>query len=68
MASVFQRLRSWWNKDAIEEATEEAHMSQAERDVAEEDYEGHKDDLAQGGGYLAGTRTDFESDSETPRR
>lgn len=68
MASVFQRLRSWWNKDALEEAEEETRMSEAERDVAEEDYEGRKDDRAQGGGYLAGTRTDFESDSETPRR
>ncbi|HEX9417268.1 MAG TPA: hypothetical protein VF895_11255 [Gaiellaceae bacterium] len=68
MAGLFQRLRSWWNKDAAEVAEEETRMTQAERDVAEEDYEARKDDVASHGDYLGGTiGADFERDSETPR-
>jgi len=44
MARLRQRLRAWWNKDALETAEEETRMTQAERDVAEEDYEARKDD------------------------
>ena len=42
-------------------------MTEAERDVAEEDYEARKDDVATSGGYLGGAATDFERDSEPPR-
>jgi hypothetical protein len=36
MARLRQRLRAWWNKDALVTAEEETRMTQAERDVAEE--------------------------------
>jgi hypothetical protein len=65
--SLLHRLRAWWNKDALERAEEETHMTEAERDVAEEDYEGRKDDTSLRGGYLAPGVGDFESDSEPPR-
>jgi hypothetical protein len=42
-------------------------MTAAERDVAKQDYEAHKDDVAVRGGYLAGGVADYESDSEPPR-
>jgi hypothetical protein len=66
--SLLHRLRAWWNKDALERAKEETHMTEAERDVAEEDYEAQKDDTSLRGGYLAPGVGDFESDSEPPRR
>jgi hypothetical protein len=66
--AILSRLRAWWNKDELERADEETHMTQAERDVAEEDYEARKDDVATSGGYLGGgAATDFERDSEPPR-
>jgi hypothetical protein len=65
--SLVRRLRAWWNKDALELAEEETHMTQAQRDVAEEDYETQKEDIALRGGYLAPGAGDFESDSEPPR-
>lgn len=55
-----------WNKDAVEEAEEEARMTQAERDVAEEDFEARKDDVA-AQTRLGGGAADYESDSEPPR-
>ena len=67
MAGLFQRLRSWWNKDAAEVAEEETRMTQAERDVAEEDYEARKDDVAAERRWVGGT-ADYERDSETPQR
>jgi hypothetical protein len=66
--AFLRRLRAWWNKDELERADEETRMTEAERDVAEEDFEGHKDDLAVRGDLLAGGATDYESDSEPPRR
>ena len=42
-------------------------MTAAERDVAEEDYEGRKDDVATSS-YLAGGAADYERDSEPPSR
>jgi hypothetical protein len=63
---MLDKLRAWWNKDAKELAEEEAHMTPHERDVAQEDYEGKKDDLG-GGGYAREPHTDFERDSEKPR-
>jgi hypothetical protein len=62
------RLRAWWNKDALERADEETRMTQAERDVAEEDYEARKDDVAARSGLLGGGDADYERDSEPPRR
>jgi hypothetical protein len=67
MTSLLQRLRGWWNKDALDEADEEARMTAAERDVAEEDYEGRKDDQYVSGEPLAGGSADYERDSELPR-
>jgi hypothetical protein len=63
---MLKKLRAWWNKDAEELAVEEAGMTPLERDIAQEDYEGKKDDLG-GGGYAREPHTDFERDSEPPR-
>ena len=65
---IFERLSSWWNKDRTELSDEEPSMTQAERDVAEEDYESRKDDQSIGGSYAggAGLGADFERDSEGP--
>jgi hypothetical protein len=65
---VLRKLSAWWNKDALERAKEETRMTEAERDAAEEDYEGRKDDVAARSGYLAGGAADYERDSEPPRR
>jgi hypothetical protein len=64
--ALLRRLRGWWNKDALERAEEETRMTQAERDVAEEDYEARKDDVAVSE-RLAGGAADYERDSEPPR-
>ena len=45
---------------------EETGMTQAERDLAEEDYEGRKDDRYVSGERLAGGVADYERDSEPP--
>jgi hypothetical protein len=66
--SLLQRFRAWWSKDALERADEETRMTEAERDVAEEDYEAHKDDVAVRGDLLAGGAADYERDSEPPPR
>jgi hypothetical protein len=63
--ALLERLRAWWNKDAVEQAEEEARMAAAERDVAEEDFEARKDDIA-AETYLGGGAADYESDSEPP--
>lgn len=42
-------------------------MTEAERDVAEEDFEATKDDVATRT-YLGGGTADYESDSEPPPR
>jgi hypothetical protein len=66
---MFKKLMAWWNKDREEVAVEETRMTQDERDVAEEDYESRKDDLAASRGDFASgamTGTDFEADSEKP--
>jgi hypothetical protein len=65
--SVLQRLRSWWNKDELEQAEEETRMTPLERDLEEEDFEAKKDDTAARSGLLAGGSADYESDSEPPR-
>jgi hypothetical protein len=64
--SVFRRFKAWWSKDDLEVANEETRMKPAERDVAEEDYEGRKDDTAVQSGILLGGQADYESDSEPP--
>jgi hypothetical protein len=65
---MFKKLMAWWNKDRTELADEEGTMTQAQRDVAEEDYESRKDDQSIGGSYAggAGLGADFERDSEGP--
>lgn len=65
--AILSRLRAWWSKDELERAEEETHMTEAERDVAEEDYEARKDDVALESGYLGRGAGDYESDSEAPR-
>jgi hypothetical protein len=67
MAGLLQRLRAWWNRDALTKAEEETRMTPAERDVLEEDFEARKDDLLTSGspeGLLGGA--DYEADSERP--
>jgi len=67
--SFMDKVRSWWRKDDLAETDEETRMTPKERDVAEEDYEGRKDDLSiettRAGGALTGS--DFERDSERPQ-
>ncbi len=63
---MLNKLRAWWSKDAKEVAEEEAHMTPQERDIAQEDYEGKKDDLG-GGGYAREPSGHYEADSEKPR-
>ena len=65
--TFLRRLSAWWNKDARQRAEEETRMTQSERDVAEEDFEARKDDVAARSGRLAGGAADYESDSEPPR-
>jgi hypothetical protein len=64
--SFFRRLSAWWNKNDLARAEEETRVPQGERDVAEEDYEARKDDVAVRE-YLAGGAADYDSDSEAPR-
>ncbi|MBA3717587.1 MAG: hypothetical protein H0W87_05100 [Actinobacteria bacterium] len=70
MAGILQRLSAWWNRDRSEIADEESKMTQAERDVAEEDYESRKDDVEVRTEFAAGAgvETNFERDSEKPPR
>jgi hypothetical protein len=66
--ALLRRFRAWWNKDALELAEEEPRMTEGERDIAEEDYEARKDDVALRSNRLAGGVADYERDSEPPRR
>ena len=66
--ALFRRLRAWWGKDTLETAEEETRMTQAERDVAEEDFEARKDDEQARSGLLGGGAADYERDSEPPGR
>jgi hypothetical protein len=66
---MFKKLMAWWNKDRTELADDEASMTQAERDVAEEDYESRKDDVRVQNEWASGAGAagvDFERDSEGP--
>jgi hypothetical protein len=65
--AFLRRIRAWWNKDSVERAELEPQMTQAERDVAEEDYEARKDDEQARSGLLGGGAADYERDSEPPR-
>jgi hypothetical protein len=64
---LWQRISSWWSKDAAERAAEAAGPERADRDAAAEDYESLKDDRSVGGSYIAGGLADYERDSERPR-
>jgi hypothetical protein len=66
--TLLRKFREWWSKDALEGADEETRMTESERDVAEEDYEARKDDVAVRGDLFAGGAADYERDSEPPRR
>ena len=66
---MFKKLMAWWNKDRTELSDEEPEMTQAERDVAEEDYESRKDDVRVKNQWASGAGAagvDFERDSEGP--
>ena len=63
--SFLDRIRAWWNKGDLERADEETRMTPAEREYAEDDYQGHRDDVAVQERF--GPEPDFESDSEPPR-
>jgi len=63
--NLLDRIRGWWDKDTLERASEETRETPQERDVAEEDYEGRKDD-ASVGERLRTEGVDFERDSEAP--
>jgi hypothetical protein len=64
--NLLRRFRAWWNKDALALADEETSMTESERDVANEDYEARKDDVAVRSDFLGGD-ADYERDSEPPR-
>ena len=64
--SIIRRLQAWWNKDALEHAEQETHLTEAQRDVEQEDFEARKDDVDVESGYLAGGVADYERDSEPP--
>ena len=63
--SVLRRLRGWWSRDALERAEEDTRLTPGERDAAEQDYEGVKDDVS-AREHLAEEGVDFERDSEPP--
>ena len=65
---VIDRIRGWWSKDAAERAEEETRMTPEERDAAEEDFEGRKEDVEIRSGRLAGGAADYESDEKPPPR
>jgi hypothetical protein len=65
---IWQRITGWWRRDDVAKAEEAANLTQAERDVAAEDYESQKDDRSVGGRYIAGGLADYERDSEPPPR
>jgi len=65
--AFLRRIRAWWNKDEVDRAELETRMTQAERDVTEEDYEARKDDEQARSGLLGGGAADYERDSEPPR-
>ena len=64
--SFVRRIRLWWNRDKLEHVQEDAQMSPLEPEVAEEDFEANKDDVAVSRS-LSPPGVDFESDSEPPR-
>jgi hypothetical protein len=65
---LWKKISAWWSQDDVKEAAEAVRDdSQAERDLAAEDYEGRKDDQYLKSDTLAGGFADYERDSETPR-
>ena len=64
--SLWERVSSWWHRDTLERAEEEAvNSTPAEREKAEEDYEAHQDEKFVDEHFgLEGV--DFERDSEPP--
>ena len=64
--SVLSKLRAWWGKDNLETAEEETRMTPEERDEAERDYQGMRDDTAVKSGRLGLGAADYERDSERP--
>ena len=66
--ALLARFRAWWNRDAVARAEEETGLTASERDVADQDFEARKDDVAARSGYFAGGAADYERDSEPPRR
>jgi hypothetical protein len=65
--SVFSKLRAWWRKDDLETAEEETRMTPEERDLADRDYQGMRDDTTVKSGRMGLGAADYERDSERPR-
>jgi hypothetical protein len=65
--SIFSKFQAWWSKDKLETAEEETHMTPEERDKAERDYQGMRDDTAVESGRMGLGSADYERDSEPPR-
>jgi hypothetical protein len=65
--SVFNKLRTWWGKDARETAEEETLMTPEERAEAERDYQAMRDDTFVENSRLGLGSADYERDSERPR-
>ncbi len=64
---IFHKISSWWNKDRTELSDEEGSMTQAERDVAEEDYESRKEDIRVQDQYASGAGAPASTSSATPK-
>ena len=63
---LWQRISSWWSKDDLTAATEDARDNeQAERDQDDEDFEGRIFDMRSRAETLGGY-ADFERDSKQP--
>ena len=65
--NLWKKISAWWSKDDVKDAAAAVRDdSQAERDLAAEDYEGQKDDQYLKGDMLAGGSGDYERDTEPP--
>jgi hypothetical protein len=66
--SFWRRLSAWWKQDDVKRAEEASLLkTEHERDVAEEDFEAQRDDVASRSEFLAGGVADYERDSEKPQ-
>jgi hypothetical protein len=66
--SLLDRIRSWWGRDTVERAEDEArdHVTPLERDLDREEFEGRRADLA-AQEYTGERGINFDRDNEPPR-